>query len=504
MTTTPGREAPPGSGHGTSAAEAALPRLTTGPYRKRLGLISIVACFGGLLFGYDTGVSSGAEGPMSEELGLSLIQTGTVISSLVFAAAVGAFLGGRISDVIGRKKTILVLATMFFVGVLFVVFAPGFQVVVTGRVILGLAVGGASTVVPVYLAELAPFEIRGSITGRNEMAIVLGQFAAFTVNAILNATLGHVPGLWRIMFGVCALPAVALFVGMLRMPESPRWLVEKGRGQEALTVLKTVRSEDRALAEFAQVQRVTEEEKDLAAAQLGYRDILTTGWLRRIVLVGIGVAVTQQLTGINTIMYYGPRVLEQSGFTESKALAAATLFGLAAVVGGIIALRNMDRLDRRKTFFIGLFLTTTCHCLVGISGFVIPADSPARPYIVAGLVTLFVLSMQSFLNIAVWVWLAEIFPLSIRGVGIGISVFFGWFVNGLLALYVPTLLNALGMGTFFLFAGIGVIMLGFLWHEVPETRGRSLEALEEELVTGEIYQSLPRRLPFAGFLWDRK
>jgi MFS family permease len=164
----------------------------------------------------------------------------------------------------------------------------------------------------------------------------------------------------------------------------------------------------------------------------------------------------------------------------------------------------MDRLDRRKTFFIGLFLTTTCHCLVGISGFVIPADSPARPYIVAGLVTLFVLSMQSFLNIAVWVWLAEIFPLSIRGLGIGVSVFFGWFVNGLLALYVPTLLNALGMGTFFLFAGIGVIMLGFLWHEVPETRGRSLEALEEELVTGEIYKTLPRRLPFAGFLWDRK
>jgi major inositol transporter-like SP family MFS transporter len=264
-----------------------------------------------------------------------------------------------------------------------------------------------------------------------------------------------------------------------------------------------VRSEDRALAEFAQVETVTKEEK-VGGDQLGFKDILSTGWLRRILLVGIGVAVTQQLTGINTIMYYGSRVLEQSGFTESKALAAATLFGLAAVVGGVIALRNMDRLDRRKTFFIGLFLTTTCHCLVGISGFVIPEDSPARPYIVAGLVTLFVLSMQSFLNIAVWVWLAEIFPLAIRGLAIGIAVFFGWFVNGLLALYVSTLLDVLGMGTFFLFAVIGVIMLGFLWHEVPETRGRSLEALEEDLMTGEIYKSLPRRLPFAGVLYDRK
>ena len=489
--------------HGVVAAEADLPPLTPGPHRKRIGLISIVACFGGLLFGYDTGVSSGAEGPMSEELGLTLLQTGIVISSLVFAAAVGALVGGRISDAIGRRMTIIILSVMFFVGVLFVVFAPGFSLVVTGRIILGLAVGGASTVVPVYLAELAPFEIRGSITGRNEMAIVIGQFSAFTVNAILNATLGHVEGLWRVMFAVCALPAIALFIGMLRMPESPRWLIEKGREQEALAVLKTVRSEDRALAEFAQVEQVTEEET-AGGVQPGIKDILTNAWLRRIVLVGIGVAVTQQLTGINTIMYYGPRVLEQSGFTESKALAAATLFGLAAVIGGVIALRNMDRLDRRKTFCIGLALTTTCHCLVGISGLVIPADSSARPYIVAGLVTLFVLSMQSFRNIAVWVWLAEIFPLAVRGLAIGIAVFFGWFVNGLLALFVPSLLAALGMGTFFLFAGIGVIMLGFLWHEVPETRGRSLEALEEELISGEIYKSLPRRLPFAGLLYGRK
>ena len=491
------------SAHGASIAEAALPPLTPGPHRKRIGLISIVACFGGLLFGYDTGVSSGAEGPMSEELGLTLLQTGIVISSLVFAAAVGALLGGRISDAIGRRKTILVLSVMFFVGVLLVVFAPGFTMVVTGRIVLGLAVGGASTVVPVYLAELAPFEIRGSITGRNELAIVVGQFAAFTVNAILNATLGHVEGLWRVMFGVCALPAIALFIGMLRMPESPRWLIEKGREQEALDVLKTVRSEDRALAEFAQVEIVTEEEK-AGGHQLGFKDVLANRWLRRIVLVGIGVSMTQQLTGINTIMYYGPRVLEQSGFTESEALAAATLFGLAAVVGGIIALRNMDRIDRRKTFFIGLFATTTCHTLVGISGFVIPEGHPARPYIVAGLVILFVLAMQSFLNIAVWVWLAEIFPLAIRGLGIGISVFFGWFINGLLALFVPTLLSVLGMGTFFMFAVIGVIMLGFLWHEVPETRGRSLEAVEEDVLTGEIYQKLPRRLPFAGVLYDRK
>ena len=486
--------------HSASVEESTLPPLTPGPHRQRIGLISIVACLGGLLFGYDTGVSNGAEGPMAEELGLSLLQLGVVISSLIFAAAIGALVGGKISDAIGRRMTIIVLAVMFFVGVLIVVFSPGFGLLVTGRIILGLAVGGASTVVPVYLAELAPFEIRGSITGRNELAIVVGQFAAFVVNYILFATLGHIDGVWRIMFGVCALPAVALFIGMLRMPESPRWLVEKGRYDDALAVLKTVRSEDRALAEFAQVETVAEEEKD---AHITFGSIFSNRWLRRIVFVGIGVSVTQQLTGINSIMYYGSRVLKESGFSETAATLANTLFGLAAVVGGIIALHNMDRLDRRKTFFIGLFLTTTCHCLVGVASLILPEGNAIRPYVILVLITLFVLSMQSFLNIAIWVWLAEIFPLQIRGLAIGIAVFWGWFINGLLALYVPSLLEALGMGTFFLFAAIGVIMLGFLWHEVPETRGRSLESLEEELLDGTIYQSLPRRLPFAGVLYDR-
>src|SRR5829696_3028149 len=456
--------------HTASMGESTLPPLTPGPHRKRIGLISIVACLGGLLFGYDTGVSNGAEGPMQQELGLTDLQLGIVISSLVFAAAVGALIGGKISDAIGRRTTIIVLAVMFFVGVLVAVFSPNFAMLVAGRIILGLAVGGASTVVPVYLAELAPFEIRGSITGRNELAIVVGQFAAFVVNYILFATLGHVEGVWRIMFGVCALPAVALFFGMLRMPESPRWLVEKGRYDDALAVLKTVRSEDRALAEFGQVETVAEEEKD---AHINFAAILSNRWLRRIVFVGIGVSVTQQLTGINSIMYYGSRVLEESGFSETAATLANTLFGLAAVVGGIIALYNMDRIDRRKTFFIGLFLTTTCHCLVGIASLILPEGNPIRPYVILILIT-------------------------------AIAVFFGWFINGLLALYVPTLLAALGMGTFFLFAVIGVIMLGFLWHEVPETRNRSLESLEEELLDGSIYQSLPRRLPFAGVLYDRR
>src|SRR3954471_17578344 len=168
--------------HSASMGETTLPPLVPGPYRQRIGLISVVACLGGLLFGYDTGVANGAEGPMQAELGLTDLQVGVVISSLVFAAAVGALIGGKISDAIGRRKTIIVLADMFFVGVLVAVFSPNFAILVAGRIILGLAFGGASTLARVCLAGLAPFEIRGSITGRSERAIVVGQFAAFVVN----------------------------------------------------------------------------------------------------------------------------------------------------------------------------------------------------------------------------------------------------------------------------------------------------------------------------------
>lgn len=472
--------------HGSSTTQSHLPPLTAGPYRKRLGLISIVACFGGLLFGYDTGVINGALRPMAEELGLNPITEGVATSSLVFAAALGALSCGRLSDAWGRRKTIILLAVLFFVGTAFVVAAPDLAVLVVGRVLLGIAVGGASTVVPVYLAELAPFEIRGSIAGRNELAIVIGQLSAFVINAIIGITFGHIEGVWRIMFAICAVPAVCLFIGMLRMPESPRWLVEKGRRDEALAVLKTIRSEDRAIAELGDVEHVAEEERK--DQQLGLMAILSNKWLVRTLLVGIGLGVAQQLTGINSIMYFGQTVLIESGFNESAALIANIAPGVIAVVGGIIALALMDRIDRRKTFIIGLTLTTTCHVLIGVASMALPVGNPIRPYVILFLVVAFVGSMQTFLNIAVWVYLSEVFPLHMRGLGIGISVFVLWVTNGFLSLYFLSLVDAVGItGTFFLFAVVGALALIFVVTQVPETRGRTLEALEEDVTTGAIY-----------------
>lgn len=484
----------------TRESTGALPPLTDGPHRKRLGFISVIACLGGLLFGYDTGVTNGAEGPMAEELGLSLFQLGVAVSSLVFAAAFGALLFGPVSDKVGRRPTIIMLSVLFFVGTLLVVFSPhdgigefspvGFAVLVTGRIMLGLAVGGASTIVPVYLAELAPYEIRGSITGRNELAIVSGQLAAFVINAIILSTLhGTVEGVWRIMFAVCALPAAALFIGMLRMPESPRWLASKGRDDEALAVLKTVRPADRAAVELREVDQIAEEEESGHRA-LGIKGVFSNKWLFRIVLIGMGVAMAQQLTGINAIMYYGTRVLEESGMSSDQAIYANISFGVVAVIGGIIALRNMDKLNRRTTFAIGLTLTTTCHILVAIAGSVFPEGNSLRPVVILILVTAFVMSMQTFLNIAVWVWLAEIFPLHMRGLGIGISVFFGWTINGILSLSFPSLVSGVGITTSFLiFAAVGVIALIFVVTQVPETRGKSLEDLERDINSGAAFGS---------------
>lgn len=474
---------------------APLPPLTEGPHRKRLGQVALIATFGGLLFGYDTGVINGALRPMTADLGLTPFTEGVVTSSLLFGAAAGAVGSGKLSDNWGRRKTILLLAVLFLTGALACVFAPNFEVMVLGRIILGLAVGGASTVVPVFLAELAPYEIRGSLAGRNELMIVIGQLAAFVVNAIIGNLWGEFGGVWRVMLAVAALPAIALFFGMLRMPESPRWLISKGRVQEALAVLMTIRSPERAEAEMADVKHLTDEEKETMPTTWG---ALRNKWILRILLVGIGLGVAQQLTGINSIMYYGQSVLVEAGFDSNAALIANIAPGVIAVVGGIIALSMMQRVNRRTTLLIGFTLTTICHFLIGIASLALPVGNPMRPFVILFLVVAFVGSMQTFLNIAVWVMLSEIFPLYIRGFAIGISIFCLWIANAFLGLFFPTLVAAVGItGTFFLFGVLGILALVFIYTQVPETRGRTLEALEEDVTTGAIYVVHKNQTPAA-------
>lgn len=463
-----------------------LPPLTDGPHKKRLGQVAAVATLGGLLFGYDTGVINGAIEPMAAELGLQSTGIGLITSTLLIGAAVGAMSMGKVSDLWGRRKTILLLSLIFLTGAVLCSLAPNLFIMLIGRVLLGLGVGGASTVVPVFLAEMAPYEIRGSLSGRNEIMVVVGQFLAFVINAILGVVFGDLPHVWRFMLAICALPAIFLFIGMLRMPESPRWLIQNEKREEALAVLRSIRSEDRAVAEFEDTQHTL---IDIANEETpSIKSILTDRWLLRILIIGIALASFQQFTGINSVMYYGTVILKDAGFSNNAALIANIANGLIAVLGGFIALNMMERIDRRVTIITGYVLVTILHALIGLGSLFLPADSAARPWILLVLIVLFVGSMQTFLNVATWVLLSEIFPQNMRAFGMGLSVFCGWMSNALISFFFPIALEAVGINTtFFTFAIINGIASLFMWHFLPETRGKTLEEVEVGVTTGVIF-----------------
>jgi MFS transporter, SP family, major inositol transporter len=459
-----------------------LPPLTAGPHQRRLDLVTIVATFGGLLFGYDTGVINGALEPMKADLGLTTAGEGLVTSTLLLGAAIGALVCGKLNDVLGRKKTLIILAVLFFVGTLGGVFAPSLEVMVPSRVILGFAVGGASVTVPVYLAELAPTERRGSLAGRGELAIVIGQMLAFIMNAIIGNVWADHAGVWRYMLAVAALPAIALFVGMMSMPESPRWLISKGRHDEALSVLMQVRSPERARAEMEEVEFLAAEEEE---AHLGGWSDLKVPWIRRIFIAGIGVAIFQQATGINSIMYYGTQVLTRAGFSASAALIANVANGVLAVIGSAICLFFlMDRVPRRKLIIGGFIATTSCHALIVISSYLLP-EGLTKAFVILFFMVTFVFFMQLALNIPVWVIISEMFPLRLRGLGMGVCVLCLWVANAIIAFLFPIIVEAIRIeGAFLVFVVLGLIAIAFLKVFLPETKDRSLEELEERFAEG--------------------
>lgn len=454
-----------------------LPADAPGRHSHRLGVIAVVATFGGLLFGYDTGVINGALAPLKEDLQLTSFTEGLVVSILIFGAAIGALIGGRMSDRYGRRHNILVLAIIFMIGTIGCVLSPTWEILALFRFILGLAVGGASATVPVYLAEISPAERRGSVVSRNEVMIVCGQFAAFVINAVIFNIWGEHESVWRFMLLIAVAPAIVLFAGMLRMPESPRWLMSQDRHDEALAVLLQVRSPERARAELEEVQALAEEEK---LAQTGGPADLSVKWIRRLIFIGVGLGVFQQATGINSVMYYGTQLLGDAGFSSNAAIVANTLNGLFSVLGVLTGIALINRIDRRKMLIGGFVLTTTFHLLVGLSAFLLP-DGTAKAYFILVFVVLFVFSMQGTIGPLVWLMLSEIFPLKIRSFAIGICIFMLWIANAIVALVFPPLVAALGIAaTFFIFAGLGVLALVFITTQVPETRGRSLEELEEQ------------------------
>ncbi|MFI6377545.1 sugar porter family MFS transporter [Streptomyces sp. NPDC050546] len=448
---------------------------------RRLRMITIIATFGGLLFGYDTGVINGALPYMTEDLGLTPVTEGMVTSSLLLGAALGAVTGGRLSDARGRRRNILLLAVLFFVGALGCTLAPTTEVMIVARFVLGLAVGGASVTVPVYLAEVSPAERRGALVTRNELMIVSGQLLAFTSNAIIARLGGESGGVWRWMLVIATLPAVVLWFGMLVMPESPRWLASQSRFGEALEVLKQVRSRARAEAELKEVSALAV--KDEREKLGGWQDIKSTPWVRKLMFVGFGIAIVQQITGVNTIMYYGTQILTDAGFAADSALTANIANGVISVLATFVGIWLLGRVNRRPMLMTGQLGTTAALLLIGVFSLVLPSGDP-RAFAVLAMTVTFLAFQQGAISPVTWLMLSEIFPMRMRGFGMGVAAVVLWLTNFVIGLVFPSLVSGIGISnTFFLFVVAGLLSLTFVKLYVPETKGRTLESLEAELRT---------------------
>lgn len=446
---------------------------------RRLRMITVIATFGGLLFGYDTGVINGALPYMTDDLGLTPVTEGMVTSSLLLGAALGAVVGGRMSDARGRRRTILTLAVLFFVGALGATLAPTTAVMIVARFVLGLAVGGASVTVPVYLAEVSPAERRGALVTRNELMIVSGQLLAFTSNAIIANVGGESGGVWRWMLVIATAPAVVLWFGMLVMPESPRWLASQSRFNDALDVLKQVRSQARAEAELAEVSALAV--KDEREKLGGWQDVKSVPWVRKLMFIGFGIAIVQQITGVNTIMYYGTQILTDAGFASDSALTANIANGVISVLATFVGIWLLGRVDRRPMLMTGQLGTTAALLLIGVFSLVLPAGD-GRAYAVLAMTVTFLAFQQGAISPVTWLMLSEIFPMRMRGFGMGVAAVVLWLTNFVIGLVFPSLVSGIGISnTFFLFVVAGIFSLVFVKRYVPETRGHSLETLEAEL-----------------------
>ncbi|WP_312111628.1 sugar porter family MFS transporter [Pantoea septica] len=451
----------------------------TEPFVK---VIAVVATLGGLLFGYDTGVISGALLFMGPELHLTPFTTGLVTSSLLFGAAFGALLSGHFAAAAGRKKIILVLAVIFAMGALGTSMAPDVAWMIFFRLVLGVAVGGAAATVPVYIAEIAPANRRGQLVTLQELMIVSGQMLAYISNAGFNAAWGG-ETTWRWMLAVATLPAVLLFFGMMFMPDTPRWYAMKGRLADARRVLERTRARQDVEWELTEIEETLTEEQQ----QRPRLSELRKPWLFKLFLIGMGIAVIQQLTGVNTIMYYAPTMLKAVGMDDSAALFATIGNGVISVLMTFVGIWLLGKKGRRTLTMIGQFGCTACLVFIGAVTLFMPETVNGQPdmwrsYMVLFGMLLFLSFQQGALSPVTWLLLSEIFPTRLRGIFMGGAVFAMWIANFLISLMFPVLLASVGLaGAFFIFALVGVAGAIFVIKCVPETRNRSLEQIEHYL-----------------------
>jgi len=366
-------------------------------HRGYLTRLTVISTLGGLLFGYDTGVISGALLYMQDSLSMSPVEEATVVSALLFpGAAVGALSGGRLADTLGRRGTLLICALLFLVGALGCAIAPTVGFMVVARVILGLGVGAAAVTCPLYLAEMAPAHLRGRMVTINELMIVTGQMLAFAINALLDSLI-HDAEVWRLMLGVASIPAIALLIGMLILPESPRWFAIRERFSDSRRILDLSRSPEEADFEYKEIVESANTAK--AERSHAWRDLKNNPWMRKLLWIGIGLAVVQQATGINTVNYYAPSILERSGLGVSASLVATVAVGVTSVLMTILGIYLLGFVGRRRMLVIGFSGVVASQAILAVV-FMLP-QSDFVSYTILAAMMLFVAFVQCFIGTCV-------------------------------------------------------------------------------------------------------
>lgn len=440
--------------------------------RNRFVYVSASICaIGGLLFGFDTGVISGALLFIRDDLGLSPFLQSVVVSAILIGAIFGAGTAGYLADRFGRRWMTIVAAIVFIVGALGAAFAPTVWLLIVSRIGLGLAVGSSTIFVPLYIAEIAPPAVRGALTALFQLAITLGIVAAYLTNfALADAEA------WRWMLGLGAIPALILLIGMLPLPDTPRWLFEQGREDEARAVLQRSRNTNE---EVERELREMEEAKQQEEAGWGE---LKQAWVRPMLILGIGLAAGQQLVGINTIIYYAPTILEATGLgAGGSILATSGAVGVVNVVFTIVALLLIDRVGRKPLLLTGLVGIALALLILGL-GYALPGLSGVVAYVTFAGMALYIASFAASFGVVLWVVLPEIFPMKIRGSAMGLCTICHWSANLLVALAFLPLIAAIGeAATFWGFCAISIGAFIFFYFLMPETKGRTLEEIQKDL-----------------------
>lgn len=444
------------------------------------GFIYFFGAFGGILFGYDIGVMTGALPFLQTDWNLTDASTvGWITSSLMLGAIVGGALAGQLSDKLGRRRMILISAIVFALGALMAGFSPedGIAWLLIARVILGLAVGAASALVPPYMSEMAPAHLRGRLSGLNQLMIVSGMLLSYLVDFLLKDLDENMA--WRLMLGLAAVPAIILFVGVLRLPESPRFLMKQGDIAGAKQVLSYIRPSDAIEPEIADIKNAMDEEA--GAAKNVTMATLFTGKYRYLVTAGIGVAAFQQFMGANAIFYYIPLIVEKAtGQAAADALLWPIVQGVILVLGAILYMAIAEKFKRRTLLTMGGIMMALSFLMPAALNLLFGADA-FPPMMIVVFLSIFVAFYAFTWAPLTWVLVGEVFPLAIRGRASGLASSFNWIGSFLVGLLFPIMTAHMAQDAVFaVFGVISIIAVLFIRFCVPETHGRTLEEIEIE------------------------